>query len=242
VVFSPTPDGVGAAPHIYTGSGSNLSLIAAGGAFGFVSVYAPDINNSDIVSFGQAAVFPGPPPVAGQSVNTSNGATGTSIADTTGPFASFTTVGSPINDVGHVLILGALDTTGVQQLALFNGTSITPLVATGTGYSDLIENIELNASDAIAFMATLQSAGAGIFDGADAANDHVVIEGQSLFGSTITAGGLHLGGMNDLGQIVFNYTLADGRTGIAIASPVPEPSLGLLMLALFPMTARRRRT
>jgi hypothetical protein len=38
--------------------------------------------------------------------------------------------------------------------------------------------------------------------------------------------------MNDLGHVVFNYQLADFRTGIAVAIPVPEPTVAIGFIAL----------
>ena len=64
-----------------------------------------------------------------------------------------------------------------------------------------------------------------------------------MFGSTVTVASMGAEGFNDSGQIGFSYTLADGRSGVAVASPVPEPTaimfdaLGALGL-LFPATTR----
>ena len=64
--------------------------------------------------------------------------------------------------------------------------------------------------------------------------------GAALDGSSITEIGLNRFGLNDSGSIVFQATLADGRTGIyrADATAVPEPSslisggIGLAVLGI----------
>ena len=60
---------------------------------------------------------------------------------------------------------------------------------------------------------------------------------EPLFGSTLrslTPRATHESpgniDMNDAGQIAFHYQLADGRQGIAVATPVPEPTAASLML------------
>ncbi len=52
----------------------------------------------------------------------------------------------------------------------------------------------------------------------------IIATGDSLFGSTVTAlGGFSPRGLNNVDQVVFYSQLADGRTGIFRAEPVPEP-------------------
>ncbi len=54
--------------------------------------------------------------------------------------------------------------------------------------------------------------------------DKIIATGDSLFGSTVTAlGGFSPRGLNNFDQVVFYSQLADGRTGIFRAEPVPEP-------------------
>lgn len=78
----------------------------------------------------------------------------------------------------------------------------------------------------------------------------VVREGDELLGSTITdllfedsvgTGGDERGGLNELGQVAYRFTLADGRQGLAV-SLVPEPGgLGLLALGAMGLLRRCRR-
>ena len=60
--------------------------------------------------------------------------------------------------------------------------------------------------------------------GPDFVADKVIRSGDELFGSTVTVASMGAEGFNDSGQTGFSYTLADGRSGVAVASPVPEPT------------------
>lgn len=55
-------------------------------------------------------------------------------------------------------------------------------------------------------------------------NDKVITTGDSLFGSTVTSIDFSRQGLNNLGQVAFYATLADGTSGIFRADPqlVPE--------------------
>ena len=73
----------------------------------------------------------------------------------------------------------------------------------------------------------------------------MILRDESLFGSRVTRFNLlgipgdELHGntdINDAGQIAFHYQLANGRQGIAVATPTPEPGItaslavGILLL------------
>lgn len=250
VAFVAAGEGSTAAGFVLTGSGGTLNVIG-GSDFTLQSssIYGAEINNPGTVSFGKSHVVLGPgfpPSVIGimASIEVSDGATGAVVTDLNGPYEGFSTR-APINDAGHMIFTAVPDGSGgtTSQIALFDGTGFQTLVDTADGQFTTITQTELNAADHFAFFGTATGNLNGIFTGPDALADRVVIEGQSLFGSTLTGTQFALGGMNDVGQIVFRYGLADGRTGIAIATPVPEPvsAIGLASASFGLMLRRRRR-
>ena len=70
----------------------------------------------------------------------------------------------------------------------------------------------------------------------------VIAEGDPLFGSTVSSL-QYFHGLNDLGDIAFQYKLANGWHGVAIASAVPEPSAAgvIVAIASAAFLGRRRR-
>lgn len=76
------------------------------------------------------------------------------------------------------------------------------------------------------------------------ATEKVLLNGGALFGSTTSGQSFTPWGINDSGTFAFQYTLANGRSGVAIASSsAPEPStLALLSLGVIGSIAARRRT
>jgi len=88
------------------------------------------------------------------------------------------------------------------------------------------------AETQVAFFANfVDSAHGGIFIGDGGPLTAVIAEGDSLFGSTVVSLTLGTSGLDDAANsVTFGYTLANGVSGIAIAS-VPEPPT-LLLLAL----------
>jgi len=61
--------------------------------------------------------------------------------------------------------------------------------------------------------------------------DKVITQGDLLFGSTVT-GTIFSRGLNNNDQIAFEYILADGRKGLADATPISDPILEPLTITL----------
>lgn len=80
----------------------------------------------------------------------------------------------------------------------------------------------INASGTVAFWAAIDAGGQGIFTG-DTVESAIVKTGDALFGSSVTGLEFTRRGLNDAGQIAFAYTLADGRRGVARATPPVAP-------------------
>jgi hypothetical protein len=85
----------------------------------------------------------------------------------------------------------------------------------------------------------------GIYTGPNA--DKVIRPGDTLFGSTVAVADsqrsplrISSNSLNNSGQIAFAYQLADGRQGIAIATPIPEPTAWMLSTMAMAMTKLTR--
>jgi hypothetical protein len=103
--------------------------------------------------------------------------------------------------------------------------------------NNLLGSPDINDAGLVAFRATLDAGGAGIFTGPDAVNDRVIGTGDALFGSTVTDV-FFARGLNEDGSLAFAYTLANGRQGVALAV-VPEP-VALTLLATAALLLRGR--
>jgi len=163
-----------------------------------------------------------------------------------------------INSSGQVLYWTAA--SGEFALGLGDGQSPATLVDTtqyarlDNGYivfPDLHPWYALNDVGSVAFMAITHDLHGGIFVGPDPIRDKLIVNGDSLDGSTVNRVWFTRGGLNDLGQIAFNAELADGRVAVFRATPaelvvIPEPLtavsalIGAVALALMSKTVARR--
>jgi hypothetical protein len=84
----------------------------------------------------------------------------------------------------------------------------------------------INDAGTVAFLASLDEGGSGIFTGPNPVTDKVIATGDSLFGSTVTSLGFNRfssKGLNNAGQLTFFAQLADGSSGIFRADPESTP-------------------
>lgn len=175
-----------------------------------------------------------------------------------------------LNNSGQVAFGAALTDTsvGVESGSGYfrsDGTStgLIQIVKSGDaapnsdGILDGFNGFELNDAGQAAFSASLFGTASGLnnISGLFFYDDGLGIveiarEGDSLLGSTITSLGFkdsetqqsQGSGFNNLGQVAYRFTLADGRSGIALWSmPIPEPaSIILLGLALIGCASQNR--
>jgi len=155
----------------------------------------------------------------------------------------FDSVGAgDVNDDGVIPVNTVLAGGGERALWLWNDGVLTP-IADSTGEFDHFGSPAINSKGGLAFTAFLDTGGYGVFTGGDPIGDRVLVPGQSLFGSTVLdAYTWH--GLDDFGRIAIQYTLASGREGIILATPVPEPRaavLSVLAIALAHMHGYRSR-
>jgi hypothetical protein len=122
-----------------------------------------------------------------------------------------------INDKGTVGSAAFLNAGGMAVFTA-NPRGITP--RTNSSSFSSVDNVSINNLDDVAFFVTEASGRNGIFVEPAQGNTPIpVIEtGDPLFGSTVVALSVGRFSLNDGGAITFRYELADGRSGIAIAS------------------------
>jgi PEP-CTERM motif len=166
----------------------------------------------------------------GNGIFTGNGGPTVTVATDSGPFSGFDQFPG-INSAGTVVFEADLDAGGSGVFSGDGGPLLTLALSEGTPYASFF-GTSINTSGAVAFRANLDAGGSGIFTGPDAATDKIIARNDALFGSTIKNVSLGNSALNDAGQVAFFYELNNGRTGIAVATPVvPEPSaLGLLCM------------
>jgi len=207
--------------------GSGFGYSAVNGGTGTVIARIPsDISSvfglptSSINSSNQVA-FQAVSPTVGPAVFVGNGSALTTIADMTGPIATILPFTISINDSGTVSFAASLDAGGIGVFK-GNGGGLTAIVDTSGPYSNIASST-MNNAGGIAFYASIDTGGSGIFTGANPASDAVIKLGNSLFGSSVININPGVDYLNDNGQIAFGYTLANGLSGIAVATPLPLP-------------------
>jgi len=234
----------GAAGGIFTSSGGPITTIAEpSGPLGFASEHV--LNDSGTVA------FLGGRDTGGEGIFTGSGGAITTIADTSGPFDFFDDPLSgcfvcprvlSFNDSGTVAFFAGLDTGGAGIFTGSGGAITT--IADSSGPFGGFSGPALNDSGTVAFLAGTAVTGKfGLFIGPDPVADEVISVGDPLFGSTLRRLILPAEGLNNNGQIVFLYELANGLGGIALANPraIPEPgTLALLGLSLLGLGLTRR--
>jgi hypothetical protein len=213
--------------RVLTGSGGVLTPIAHTGTNVPAFNAFTGINNIGFVSF-TAAVN------GGQQLFVGNGTTTTPIASTGTTIATF--VGpSALNNSNQVAFVANRTAVagGGQAVYLGAGAGLTQIAGTGAGsaYMNFGNYVDLTSGGAVVFAANLVGGGQGIFTGPDPVANRIVRTGGALDGSTVQSVVLFPSSVNDLGRVAFLAGLADGRVGVYLAIPVPEPT-GALAAAL----------
>ncbi len=148
--------------------------------------------------------------------------TGTAVTSFAGPVS--------INGSGTVAFVGTL-AGGGQAVFAGNTSTVTTIASTGTSVTGFGNFASINASNQVAFLATLSGGGQEIFVGNGTTAIPVIKTGDALAGSTVTSLALGSFAFNDLGQVAFAAGLANGRQGVFVATPVPEPAAVLTAAA-----------
>src|SRR5262249_55883815 len=147
--------------------------------------------------------------------------------DSAPPGGMFSALVEPSISNGIVAFNGTFD--GGSGIFTGAGGSLTTIVTTAettpSGKSFASFSFPTIGGDTVAFRGAYVG-GSGIYTRASGALSKVIELGDPLFGSTVTnftfsALGLDPGGS---GNLAFTYTLADGRSGVALANSAPPLS------------------
>jgi len=210
--------------RLFTVSGGATTLIADSSG-PFSSVGSTAINDAGSVAF-FASLDEG-----GNGLFTTSGGAITSIADSSGPFGFL--LGGAINNAGTVAFSAFRDfqdfLEGGGGGGIFTSSGgVTTIIADNTGpFRTFGSGLPaINDAGTVAFLASLDEGGSGIFTGPNPVTDKVIATGDSLFGSTVTSLGFNRfssKGLNNAGQLTFFAQLADGSSGIFRADPESTP-------------------
>ena len=241
-------NGYGVNSGIFTGDGGALTTIADTSG-PFWGVTGPSINSNGLVS------FKGYLEDGGEGIYTGSGGAITTIASTSSTFVGNFGGGPAVNDSGTVAFKSRLEGGPPWIDGVFTGSggSISYIADNSGPFYAIDSNPSINNSGMVAFKARTNVSvpggwlEEGIFVGSDPILDKVIGTGDLLDGSTVLSILSFYDGLNDLGQIAFAVTLADGRDAIFRAdplSPVPEPStiflMGLGLAGLIGIRARKK--
>ena len=203
---------------VFTGNGGEFTPIV-GTSDNFVRFSSSDINAEGTVVYRTLQ-----PSNGTDSLSTYSNGVVTTVVDNSGPFSSFGDLyldNPSLNDAGTVAFGASLDAGGSGIFTKNNGVISTIADTTGP-FARFNFNPSINNSGDVAFLASLDAdiRGEGIFTGADPIADKVIATGDSLFGSTVTNLEFFGEGLNDVGQIAFFASLANGTTGIFVGNSV----------------------
>jgi hypothetical protein len=168
------------------------------------------------------------------------GGTPAEFANTDGAIANFLNGSVAINSTGSVAFTAALDAGGTGLLLAPAGGSLTQVADTSGQFSALVLG-GLNVSGTLAFVGDLTAGGRAVYLFPPGGSlTRIIGNGDALDGSTITGLTFPFASINDAGQIAFAASLADGRQGVFVGTPVPEPT-SLALIAVGGLAALRRR-
>jgi hypothetical protein len=216
VAFQSSLNQPGFPVSVFTGNGGPLKAVFSTSGSGFRSFGNVAINNSGTLVF-SATLASGI-----QGVFTGR-ETAVAVLDTN-THPEFGGFGDPvINNAGTVADFASIFASSGIQIITGNARGVTPRNDPANPAFTNSEHPSINNHGVVAFYAfPLTNPGdpTGIF--LEASGGHTLIpvirQGDKLFGSIVTSVDLGRFALNDRMELAFQYSLNDGRSGIAIAS------------------------
>jgi hypothetical protein len=187
-------------------------------------------------------------PGAQSGVFVGNGGPLTTIAKTgdAAPLGTFTSFVVPVISGDNVAFRGVYGDSG-QGIFVGSGGPLTTIAKTGDDApSGVFESFGTLAvsGDEVAFTANYDGGKTGVFAAQGGVVDAVLKPGDPLFGSAVQRATVGRFGLDPegSGRLAIFYHLDDGRAGVAMATPIPEPMAGIVALVggVGGMAIRRR--
>jgi hypothetical protein len=207
---------------VLTGDGTGTTVVVTTAGSPYNGLDSPSINASNQLGI-RAGLNAG-----GQAILFGTAGNVAPVVDTSGQFDSFG-ASTSITSTGTIAFQARLDNGSNGAFTVTPAGAVTT-IADSTGPYATFGNVSISPNGRVAFLTTLDAGGSGIFTGPNLTTDRVIQTGDSLDGSTVTGFEFSQFAINDSGAVVFGATLADGRQGIYVATPIPEPG-GVLLLA-----------
>ena len=220
--------------HAFLKNGGQSIFVGRNGAVTTIADTSGDFSGFDAdpsVNAHKQVAFQGNLRSGGTGIFVSNGETLTTVADTSGIFAEFTGASS-INNRGEVAfgaILKSEDGGFFRPDGIFvgSGGQVRTVVDSSGPFFNFLAfgHPTINDKGQVAFFGFLDNFQSGLFVGPDPVADRVILIGDPFDGSTVIGLSVFRDYFNNAGQLVFTVLLADGRTEIIRADPVPEPGM-----------------
>jgi hypothetical protein len=204
---------------IFTGDGGPLSTVADTVNSNFTDFQNVAINASEQIAFvadttdGNVGMF-----VLGTKKDQDKSDQLIDIVDTNNPdFGGF---GDPVINKSGTVANDVFRNDGNAEIVSGDRRGVTDRTDILGATFVQFEHPSINDSDAVAFFAFKTDGRSGVFiELTGGASPVPVIQtGDNLFGATVTEVDLGRFALNNRFQLVFQYTLDDGRSGVAIAS------------------------
>lgn len=221
----------GATQGIFAASGGTVTPIVDDS--GPLRDFGEPLSINDVGVVGFNAFFDGLPSIGGVFTKSKDGAL-TTIAQ--GVNARRVLTASSINNSGRLAFHEREDDDdGPNGIYSGTGGELQTLVERNERFA-FEDDPSINDNGVIAY--TYGGVGSqirGIYTGPTIA-DKVIVDGDPLFESMVSAdltapNKTYSHGLNEKGQIVFAYHLANGRNGVALATRIPEPDAAVMLSA-----------
>lgn len=117
-----------------------------------------------------------------------------------------------------------------SSIWMSQGGTLTKLIDSNTSGFLSFDYATITDSHKMIFQGFPDAGRRSIYSGFDPVADRILSEGDTLNGSVVSAL-LDIGRVNNVGQFLTSVSFTDGKTGVFLVTPVPEPETARLVVA-----------